>query len=143
MVFPYSFASILGVSETFSVPPSARASLLEEVLTYLGHTGGGAPVGSGPPSSQNLLVEAASPNPFNPGTTIEYEAPREGVLSVRIYDLRGRRVNTIFDGRVPAGQGSVRWRGTDASGQPVASGVYVVEVSGFGDVHRQKLALLR
>jgi hypothetical protein len=37
----------------------------------------------------------------------------------------------------------VSWQGLDTEGRSVSSGVYIFEVTGFGEAHRQKVALLR
>lgn len=59
------------------------------------------------------------PNPFNPVTTFSYDLPRASRVSFRIYDLLGREVAVVVDGRQEAGVKSVRW---DAGGLP--GGVY-------------------
>lgn len=59
------------------------------------------------------------PNPFNPTTTIPFSTPRAGPVSIKVYDLQGRLVETVFDGLVAAGTHAVRW---DA--HRLASGVY-------------------
>jgi hypothetical protein len=143
MVFPYSFASILDIREVGGFGVSARAMLLAEILGYMGYSGGGMPVPAPDHRPARFAVHAASPNPFNPNTTIVFEAPHPGSLVVKVFDLRGRQVATVFDGPVDGGPGSVAWRGLDTDGRPVSSGVYIFEVTGFGEAHRQKVALLR
>ncbi len=46
------------------------------------------------------------PNPFNPATTIEYETPRDGLVSIEIYDILGRKVASVDQGILTAGQHS-------------------------------------
>ena len=43
------------------------------------------------------------PNPFNPTTTIEFTVPEDGKVTLRIYDVLGREVVTLFDGEMKAG----------------------------------------
>lgn len=62
---------------------------------------------------------AAHPNPFNPQTTISFELPEAGSVSFAVYDVTGREVARLVDGRLAAGYHDVRW---DATGLP--SGVY-------------------
>jgi hypothetical protein len=59
------------------------------------------------------------PNPFNARTTIEYALPEPTNVSVVIYDLLGRKVESLVNADQPAGYYRVTW---DASGQ--ASGMY-------------------
>ncbi|MDD3559045.1 MAG: T9SS type A sorting domain-containing protein, partial [Melioribacteraceae bacterium] len=37
------------------------------------------------------------PNPFNPSTTIKYEIPKEGIVSLKVYDILGREVTTLVN----------------------------------------------
>lgn len=83
------------------------------------------------------------PNPFNPRVKIAYHMPRRGELAVKIYNLRGELVRTLIDDQVAAGDGFVPWDGTDSSGQIVASGVYFAETQALGEVHVDKLALVK
>lgn len=85
---------------------------------------------------------AASPNPFNPKVTIAYTVARAGHLTVKIFDVRGRLVRTVLDGRVEH-SGSVDWNGRDDAGGAAASGVYFYEVRMDNDVQVGKLALIR
>ncbi|HEX7078566.1 MAG TPA: M43 family zinc metalloprotease [Candidatus Eisenbacteria bacterium] len=66
------------------------------------------------------LVEfRAVPNPFNPRTKIEFGMAREGRASIRVFDVQGRLISTVLDGRLPAGNHSV-----DFDGARLSSGVY-------------------
>ena len=49
------------------------------------------------------------PNPFNPTTTFNYELPHESRVTLAIFDLRGRLVETIVNQTQPAGYYSVLW----------------------------------
>ena len=61
-----------------------------------------------------------------------------------MYDFRGRHVATIFDGAASASEGGVvSWNGRDASGQPVASGVYMVRMQAGGWLTTHKMSVLR
>jgi hypothetical protein len=66
----------------------------------------------------------ASPNPFNPSTTINFELSRPGSVNLRIYDVAGRLVKTLTDGFMGSGPHSVGWDGTTRDGSRVSSGVY-------------------
>jgi PKD repeat protein len=66
------------------------------------------------------------PNPFNASTTIEYGLPKNSVLSISIYDIRGRFVKDIYSGEKQAGYHFIQWNGSDDSGRNVASGLYFI-----------------
>lgn len=68
------------------------------------------------------------PNPFNPATTIEYTLPRAGYVKIRIYDVLGREIISLFDGYKDAGNHKLVWEGKDNSGNQVASGLYFYQM---------------
>ncbi len=93
------------------------------------------------PSS--YVLRGASPNPFNPVTTVSYGQPADGDVSLKIYNVAGQLVRVLVDGPGEAGYHSATWNGRDDRGAPVASGVYFcrMEAEGFGDA--VKMVLLK
>ncbi len=85
----------------------------------------------------------AAPNPFNGGTAIAYELSLPGPVTVEVWDLRGRRVATVFQGTQGIGSHSAAWNGRDAEGRAVASGVYLYRVTAAGSVQEGKVTCLR
>ena len=78
------------------------------------------------------------PNPFNPTTTIRFSLDRASDVSVVLYDMLGRRVRTIFEGRADAGEHAFR---LDATG--LASGTYLYRLSANGTTLTKKALLLK
>lgn len=78
------------------------------------------------------------PNPFNPRTTIVFRTAQNGPLKVEIFDLLGRKVDTVFRGNLNAGRHSLKW---DASGQ--ASGLYICRLQSNGQTVVRKMLLIR
>jgi len=68
------------------------------------------------------------PNPFNASTEIAFQLPAEQDVRVEIYDIFGRRIRTLFDGKAHAGTNKLVWHGNDEAGNTVASGVYFVRL---------------
>ncbi|MFH1011402.1 MAG: hypothetical protein V1784_09255 [bacterium] len=90
-------------------------------------TASGSP--SAPPASYVLFQNR--PNPFNATTTIEYIVPRSSRVWLAIYDILGRRVRTLEDGRVHrAAIYQVAWDGRNDTGGLVASGIYFCQLRG-------------
>ncbi len=69
------------------------------------------------------------PNPFNSGTTIRYTLPEPATVTLKIYNVLGQEVRTLFSGYQYPGEVSVSWDGTNNSGHSVVSGVYFYRLS--------------
>lgn len=67
----------------------------------------------------------AAPNPFNPATSISFRLPATRQVTLTIYDVSGRRVKTLVNRELSAGEHSVQWNGQDEQGDRAASGVYL------------------
>ena len=85
----------------------------------------GTAVGGRPPAAPVLAVE---PNPFQTSTTLRFESSIAGVAQIDIYDVRGRRVQTLTTDARDLRVGAVTWNGTDDGGRDLASGVYFVRL---------------
>jgi len=88
------------------------------------------------------------PNPFNPTTTISFSIPQNNVetrliASLHVYDLTGRLVKTLLNDNIEPGYHSLIWNGTDARGNPVASGMYLYQLKSYGFVKTKKLVFLK
>ena len=79
------------------------------------------------------------PNPFNPETLIPYELSTAGQVQLQIFDLAGQHVITLVENRHQAGRYEALWRGMDAQGHPVATGVYFYELSYIDGSERSRL----
>jgi len=89
------------------------------------------------------VASAASPNPFNPRTSISYKVEAGGIVSIRIFSVTGRLVRSLLEGPANAGVHEVRWDGRDDGGRPVPSGTYFVRVEQNGGSSLSKLSVLR
>lgn len=83
----------------------------------------------------------AVPNPFNPSTQVRFVADAATHLRLDVLDARGRRVRTLLDGPVTAGEHALPWDGRDGSGVRCTSGVYRVVAHAAG-AERSATALL-
>jgi hypothetical protein len=83
------------------------------------------------------------PNPFNAATRIPYAIEAQGHVSLQVFDVNGRLVETLVNGTKTAGRHSAPWNGKDRSGIPVSSGVYVVRLEAGGHVATRKISLLK
>jgi hypothetical protein len=77
----------------------------------------------------NMLTATNYPNPFNPETTIEFNNPVQGQVSVNIYNLKGQLVKSLLHDNLNQGHHKVVWQGRDSNGKQVSSGVYFYKIS--------------
>lgn len=76
------------------------------------------------------------PNPFNPTTRIEYSVPEKGYVSLKVYNLLGQEVATLFAGVQQRGNYSATFDGAG-----LASGVYLCRLHTGNYVQTRKLVL--
>jgi hypothetical protein len=92
---------------------------------------------------RELALMQNHPNPFNPTTTIEYELPESGAVSLTIYDVAGRRIAQLVNARQEQGSHAAQWTGRDQNGSPVASGMYFYKLDFAKQSITRKMVFLR
>lgn len=78
------------------------------------------------------------PNPFNPGTRIEYSVPKQGYVSLKVYNLVGQEVATLFEGSQQAGNYVATF-----DGEGLSSGVYMYRLESEGISITKKFVLMK
>jgi flagellar hook assembly protein FlgD len=91
----------------------------------------------------DFALEQNRPNPFNSDTVIRFALPLRGEVELLVYNLAGQRVATLVEGAREAGTYAVRWDGRNASGQSLASGVYLYRLQSGERIESRKLLLLK
>ena len=64
-------------------------------------------------------------------------------MTLRIFDVRGREVRTLFSGQQTAGTHEVEWDGRDGAGGAAASGVYVYRLLAGGETQQRSMTLVK
>ena len=124
---------------------------------YVGFSGGQGYTGIGtPPSIQwdngtlpvemNELPEIPTafslnqnfPNPFNPTTSLSFTIPASGEVSITIYDIQGREIERLVEGRHQAGTHEISWNASD-----LPSGIYFARLTSNGQHQTRKLVLMK
>ena len=90
------------------------------------------------PIPEIMHIAQNYPNPFNSTTRISFGLPEACPVSVKIYDLSGRYVTTLVNGRFEAGHHEVAWDAADC-----ISGIYMVQIEAQGVISVQKVTLMR
>ena len=90
-----------------------------------------------------FALEQNVPNPFNPSTSIAFAIPENADVSLAVYDVAGRLVRTLVEGRRRAAYYEVEWDATDNRGVPVASGVYFYRLVAGKQTTTRKMVLIK
>jgi predicted outer membrane repeat protein len=83
------------------------------------------------------------PNPFNPVTTLRYDLPINGMVTIIIYDMLGREVKTLINQNQNAGYKSVIWNATNDNGKPISAGIYLYQIHAGEYMQTKKMVLLK
>lgn len=78
------------------------------------------------------------PNPFNPVTRIKFQLPNESYVSVKIFDLLGKEISTLFEGKRPAGFHEISFDGSNLS-----SGIYSYKIQTEKNIAVKQMILLK
>ncbi|MCK6561597.1 discoidin domain-containing protein [bacterium] len=103
---------------------------ITELECYAGAGAASPPVTESSSAGQpgSLRLRQNYPNPFNPSTTISFDLPQAGSVTVQVYSETGALVRTLLDQQMPAGGQTVSWNGRDDAGLLVAGGVYFYRI---------------
>ena len=89
-------------------------------------------------------LAAATPNPFNPRTTIRYDLPRPSRVNLAVFDVAGHRVRLLVDGEMmEAGRRQAAWDGRDSHGRQVAAGVYFYRLTAGSYSETKRMVLVK
>lgn len=91
----------------------------------------------------SLALGPGRPNPFSASTSFALALPAPADAAVSVYDVAGRRMRTLHEGSLPAGEHQLTWDGRDEFGAPVASGIYFCRASVGTWRETRKLVVLR
>jgi hypothetical protein len=121
--FPTGFAN-------YSYPTHFITPIMINGAVHVGTSGVDEPILPGEFNLQSY------PNPFNAQTTIAYDLTFSSNVTLSIFDITGRKIETLFDGSQNAGPHQIIWIANDYS-----SGVYFYRIQA-GNLNQTKRALL-
>jgi flagellar hook assembly protein FlgD len=88
------------------------------------------------------------PNPFNqsiagagrsPETTISFNLDSECEIKLSVYNIKGQKVNSIYEGTIAAGEHNLNWN----NGKRLAAGVYIISLKYKDSEIVRKMLLLK
>jgi hypothetical protein len=89
-----------------------------------------------PPTAYILMQNY--PNPFNPSTTIQFALPKDGRVSIKIFNMLGKHIATLIDGYQYAGYHEVTFNVGS-----FASGIYFYQMTAGSVVQTKKMFLMK
>ncbi len=118
--------------------PSNKMTGVANPVPYDGseYTRSGIADAAGDPAAFGLMQNY--PNPFNPSTTVSFSLPRASTTRVAVFDVRGREVAVLAEGRLRAGGHRISFDGTG-----LAAGVYIVKLETDSGAAARKMALVK
>jgi hypothetical protein len=87
---------------------------------------------------ENFILSGNYPNPFNSSTVISYSLPYQSDVTVEIYDILGRKVETLLGDSQLAGYHSIIWKSGENS-----SGIYFYKIQAGKFVETKKMVLMK
>jgi hypothetical protein len=92
---------------------------------------------------QGFQLNQNYPNPFNPSTIISYSLPYRSEVKLNIYDMNGKRVNSLINQIQEAGMHNITWKAIDFRGNPISAGVYLYKLEAAGKVFTEKMVYMK
>lgn len=92
-------------------------------------------------NGSSLVVKNAFPNPFSEIVAINFLIPETNVIRARVYNDQGAQIKTIALGLGFQGENEIFWDGTNAKGQKVASGIYIIRLEYRNQIKAQRVIL--
>lgn len=93
---------------------------------------------SGDDLPDSFRLKQNYPNPFNPSTTIAFDVAKAGVVKLEVFDVLGRKVTELVNGRKAAGSYSVSFNADN-----LGSGMYIYRLQAGEKVFTQKMMLVK
>ncbi len=78
------------------------------------------------------------PNPFNPSTSIQYAVSSRQFVTLRVYDVLGRKIATLVNEEKPAGNYEIKY-----NGEGLTSGIYFYQLRAGNYIETKKMVLIR
>jgi len=95
------------------------------------------------PIPEDYALVGAAPNPFNAACGINFDLPEEVEVTVEVFDMLGKKVNTLVNNEMKPGSHRVIWNGCDDSGREASSGVYLYRLQAGDFKASGRMVLMR
>lgn len=82
------------------------------------------------------------PNPFNPNTEIQFSLNTSEIVTLGIYNITGKHIAQLVNGKQNAGIHTIEWNATDNNGVTVPAGLYIYKLNSQSNGSIQKTMTL-
>lgn len=137
--FAWTIPSTIGPGSTYKIKVTSVAD-----NSLFGISSGNVTIDSGPTeieershSPQKFALYQNYPNPFNPSTTIRYDLPKSGTVSLKVFNALGQLVAILVNGFKEAGSHQAEWKAS------VPSGVYFYRIQSGEYLNNKRMIVLR
>jgi hypothetical protein len=89
------------------------------------------------------ILNQARPNPFTTSTSISYILPNASRVALKVYNILGQEIASLYDGDQTAGMHEASWNGLDHSGRKVSNGVYLYRLTAGSQSLTKKMVKIR
>lgn len=83
------------------------------------------------------------PNPFNPSTLIEFDLPKAGLTTLKVYNILGQEVRTLVNAYLPAGHYAIQFSANGEATREFPSGVYLYQLRSNEFSFTRKMVLMK
>jgi len=135
------------VSLVYEPIEGVQATVDDAVLSAVRHGASPTQLRRRPAEAQTanlhrFALHGARPNPAGSRVSLEFELPQSMDVRLEVFDLLGRKVQSLVSGRRDAGVHRVDWDRSTAAGARLAAGIYVVRLSTPTRQAETKVALI-
>ena len=88
-------------------------------------------------------ISQSYPNPFNSGTSINYNISKKDYVLISVYNAKGQKIKTLLNEIIQPGNHNIYWDGTDLNEQHVTSGIYIYTIASGAQLIRKKMVLIK
>ncbi|RPI13647.1 MAG: T9SS C-terminal target domain-containing protein [Ignavibacteriae bacterium] len=120
----------------FSQFDSTQSSTSSFLITFIRQIVGVQPISSQIP--KEFFINQNYPNPFNPSTKIRFGLPKAADVKITIYDISGRVVSELVNGKLEAGEFETEWNATN-----YASGIYFYRIEAGDYTNTMKMLMVK
>jgi len=83
------------------------------------------------------------PNPFSSSISIRLDATKDYKSDVSIFNVKGEKITTLFNGTITKGSHNLMWDGTDSKGTKLSNGIYFYQVNADKNTLTGKIILIK